>query len=169
GRSGSRRGGRGGRWPGGLRVLLDARHHVPLGDGLARLLQDAEHARAPGRQLHGGLVALQLEQHVVGSDDVAVVLLPARDLRLGDRFPEARDADLEHDSAQTRAKARVTSSISSAWCTLYDPLAGLAAASRPTYVSVRPPSSGRSSGSMNRQAPMFAGSSCTQYTCSAFG
>jgi hypothetical protein len=30
-------------------VLLDARHHVPLGDGLALLLQDVQHAGALGR------------------------------------------------------------------------------------------------------------------------
>ena len=118
--------------------VLDASHDVARDDRLAFLLQHAEHAGALRGQLRGGLVALDLEQHVVGRDGVAVVLRPARDRRLGDRFPEARDADLEHHPPQARAKARVTSSVSSAWCTLYDPLAGLAAASRPTYVERAP-------------------------------
>ena len=63
----------------------------------------------------------------------------------GDRLAERRDAYLERHRSSSRsdapraqrANARSTSSASSAWCTLYEPVAGLAAASRPTYVSVR--------------------------------
>src|SRR5215218_7756341 len=68
-----------------------------------------------------------------------------------------------------RAKAVATSSRCSTSCTLAEPTAGLADALRPTRRSVRPSSSSGRLVAMNCQAPMFAGSSCTQTSSSAFG
>src|SRR5438874_816075 len=116
----------------GRAAVLEPRDDVAHGDLLSLGLEDAQHAAALGRQLHGGLVGLELEEKVVGTDAVAVVLQPAEDDALRDRFTERWDADVEGHGAGQRAKAFITRSRSSAWWTLYEPVAGLAASARPT-------------------------------------
>ena len=70
------------------------------------------------------------KQRLVGGDALAVVLHPADDHALGDRLAEGRDLDVNGHAASS--SARSTSSVCSRWCILYDPVAGLAASSRPT-------------------------------------
>src|SRR3954447_692812 len=66
-------------------------------------------------------------------------------------------------------KAVATSSRCSTSCTLAEPTAGLAEALRLTRRSVRPPRCSGRLTAMNCQAPMLAGSSCTQTRSVAFG
>src|SRR5215469_12282758 len=104
---------------------------------------------------------------------------------LGDRFSHTRHGDLDGghgqlspgcdatagarlrtDQAETRCgtgspmAARAISACSRS-CTTFEPVAGLALESLPTYCTARPKSSS-SRGFTKLQAPMFCDSSCTQ-------
>ena len=113
-------------------ALLDTGNRVADGNPLALAPEDAQHPGALGGQLHGGLVGLELEEDVVRPDPVAVALHPAEDDAFGHGFAEGRDAHVEGHASRQRASAFITRSRSSAWWTLYEPVAGLAASARPT-------------------------------------
>ena len=63
------------------------------GDGFALGDGDAQHARAGGRDVAGGLVGFELEEGLAGLDERAVGLVPAREDSLGDRLADGGDGD----------------------------------------------------------------------------
>src|SRR5690606_695355 len=107
--------------------------------------------------------------HLVGGDRVARLLEPGRDRRLGDAFAEIGNADVDgHASAPVDSASPTSASCSALWRDAR-PVAGEAAAARPTYRARRclAPTRSRTHsrfGSMKVQAPWFFGSSWHQTT-----
>ena len=72
--------------------LIDLGDHIAHGDRLARLAQDLpQHARPGRRDLQRRLLALDLDQRLVGRDLVALGALPGAQRRLADRLARARE------------------------------------------------------------------------------
>ena len=98
----------------------------------------SQHAGGRRGDLHRHLVGLQLDQRLVGRDRVAVVLHPARDGGGGDAFAQRGHLDLgrhRRSSAFVLSRCpapRRPGSPARAHARAARPVAGLAAASRPT-------------------------------------
>ena len=73
----------------------DPGHHRPHAHGGTFALDDLQAPRGRGGDLQRGLVGLQLEHGLVGLDELTVLLEPADDHTLGDRFAELGDPDLD--------------------------------------------------------------------------
>src|SRR5262249_30038996 len=86
-RGGRGRGSRGRRLRSGARTV-DACNDIADVDGGAFPGDDRDAAGAWSGDLDAGFVGLELEQRLVGGDDVACLLEPAHDHTLGDRFTE---------------------------------------------------------------------------------
>ena len=117
--------------------LGDPRHDGPDPHRGAFPLHDLQHAGRGRGDLHRRLVGLELEQRLVRVHGVAVVLEPARDGALAHRLAERRDADLEAHRLARAGRGRRRRGLddrrfSSVWWILCEPVAGLAASSRPT-------------------------------------
>ena len=85
-----------------------------------------------GLDLDGDLVGLQLHKRLVERDRIARRLVPAHDGGFGDRFAESGDGDVEGHDPPFPSSASSISARCSRWCTTRKPVAGEAAAARPT-------------------------------------
>ena len=76
------------------RGVVEERDDIAHRHSLSLLFQDAQDPGISGRELRAGLVGLELEQHVVRPDQLAVLLRPAHDDAFRHRFAEVRDTHL---------------------------------------------------------------------------
>ena len=88
----------------------DLRAHLLLGAGLHL---DAQHARSGRAHLEGRLVALDVDQHLVGLHPVAVILVPLSEGHFRDRLAWARHHDVHHVILRARCAGAVRSRSSS--------------------------------------------------------
>ena len=124
---------------GARRTGLDVAQHAADLDGGAFLDGKIDHGTGHrGIHLDGDLVGLQLAQRLVDGDGIARLDQPLGDGRLGDRFAQRGDLDLDSHyqtllSARSgqRVSARSTRSACSLTCVRAEPVAGDAASGRP--------------------------------------
>jgi hypothetical protein len=153
-------------WP-GAGLLVDGGEQGVDADGLALLGDDlGEHAGGGGGHLDGHLVGLELAEHLVLGDRLALLLEPGGDGGLGHALAERGHADLDHSLPSDRQRfvdERVL---------LLLVLAGEAGrrrgrgrapdVARPAVLGPMRPSTHSRFGSTKVQAPWFFGSSWHQ-------